>query len=145
MNKLPDFHSNKKYWMILNKLVFGDSVSCPGCENILKQNYRQRYLWCRLCRHKYRPAAYRSSWLYGMKLSAKQLFVLLWCWQNKKAQIQHEYLLKLATLAFSAGMKDLDATCHQTPYSIYLFTFRWTKATLVNVKAHKNKSLSQEP
>lgn len=71
--------------MILNKLVFGDSVSCPGCENTLKQNYLQKYLWCRLCRKKYRPTAYRGSWLYGMKLSPKQLFVILWCWQNKKS------------------------------------------------------------
>lgn len=85
MNKLPVFHSNKKYWTILNKLVFGDSVSCPGCESPLGQNYKQKYLWCNNCRKKYRATSFQGSWLYGTKLSPKQLFVVLWCWQNKKS------------------------------------------------------------
>lgn len=85
MSKLPVFHSNKKYWQILNKLMFTDEVVCPGCEARLQENYRAGYLWCKLCRRKYRPTAYKSSWLYGMKLKPRQLFILLWCWQNKKS------------------------------------------------------------
>lgn len=85
MSKLPNLASNLKCWRTLNKLVFGDGVSCPGCGSTLVQNYKQKYLWCRLCRKKYRPTAYRSSWLYGMKLSPRQLFTLLWCWQNRKS------------------------------------------------------------
>lgn len=85
MNKLPVFHSNKKYWMILNKLVFGDSISCPECKSNMKENYKLRYLWCSLCRKKYRSTAYKGNWLYGMKLSPKQLFVILWCWQYRKS------------------------------------------------------------
>lgn len=44
-----------------------------------------RYLWCRLCRKKLRVTAWRGSWLYGMKLAPRQLFELLWCWQNRKS------------------------------------------------------------
>lgn len=85
MFKLPKFASNLKYWRILNKLVFSDSVSCPACNQLLAENYRRQYLWCNICRKKYRPTAYKSSWLYGMKLKPRQLFVLLWCWQNRKS------------------------------------------------------------
>lgn len=85
MSKLPKFASNLKSWRILNNLAFGDSVSCPNCHQALDENYQAKYLWCKFCRKKYRSTAYRSSWLYGMKLQPKQLFILLWCWQNRKS------------------------------------------------------------
>lgn len=85
MSKLPVFFSNKKSWQILNKLVFGEGVNCPQCAASLSENYPRGYLWCRYCRRKYRALAYRGSWLYGMKLSPRQLFILLWCWQKRKS------------------------------------------------------------
>lgn len=85
MNKLPKFSSNKKYWMLLNKLAFGDEVVCPICKQAMQLNYSNRYCWCPACRKKYRPTAHKGSWLYGMKLQPKQFFVLLWCWQNRKS------------------------------------------------------------
>src|SRR5512141_2861499 len=85
MYKLPNFASNKKYWMVLNRLVFGAACQCPDCGQSLQERYVRKYLWCRHCRKKYRATAYRGSWLYGMKLKPKQLFVLLWCWQHKKS------------------------------------------------------------
>jgi hypothetical protein len=85
MSKLPDFASNLKYWRFLNKLAFGDSVSCPICKHQLMDRYTGKYLWCSTCRRKYRPTAHKGSWLYGMKLSPRQLFILLWCWQNRKS------------------------------------------------------------
>lgn len=85
MSKLPKVAGNLKCWRTLNKLVFGDGVSCPGCQGGLRENYRAGYLWCHACRRKYRPTAYRGSWLYGMKLRPRQLFLLLWCWQQRKS------------------------------------------------------------
>lgn len=85
MSKLPKFASNLKYWRILNNLVFGLEVPCPVCSLGLSENYHRRYLWCSSCRKKYRPTAYQGSWLYGMKLSPRQLFILLWAWQNRKS------------------------------------------------------------
>ncbi|QQS69452.1 IS1595 family transposase [Candidatus Saccharibacteria bacterium] len=84
MSKLPKFSSNKKYWMYLNRLVFGQRCHCPRCDEVLQEKYVRGYLWCAVCRHKYRATAWQGSWLYGMKLKPKQLFVLLWCWQQKK-------------------------------------------------------------
>ena len=85
MSTLPNLAGNLKCWRTLNKLVFGDSVSCPGCQASLKENYQNKYLWCRLCRKKYRTTAHKGSWLYGMKLQPRQFFALLWAWQNKKS------------------------------------------------------------
>lgn len=85
MSKLPEFASNKKCWQVLNSLVFGEPCQCPTCSQVLQAQYRRRYLWCKQCRRKYRATAWKSSWLYGMKLTPKQLFVLLWCWQHKKS------------------------------------------------------------
>ena len=92
MSTIPKFASNKKYWQILNKLVFGDEVSCPRCHAGLYENYCNKYLWRKLCRKKYRPTSYRASWLYGMKLSLRQLFILLYCWQTKRST-ETSYLL----------------------------------------------------
>ena len=72
MSTIPKFASNKKYWQILNKLVFGDEVSCPRCHKGLHENYCNKYLWCKLCHKKYRTTSYQASWLYGMKLSPRQ-------------------------------------------------------------------------
>lgn len=85
MNTLPTFASNKKYWLLINRLVFGTDVVCPQCLQALQERYIRRYLWCMVCRRKYRATAWNGSWLYGMKLTPKQLFVLLWCWQHKKS------------------------------------------------------------
>jgi hypothetical protein len=85
MSKLPKFPSNKKCWMYLNRLVFGSVCQCPDCKAALQERYVRRYLWCSSCRRKYRATAYKGSWLYGMKLTPRQLFALLWCWQNKKS------------------------------------------------------------
>lgn len=85
MYTLPNIAGNLKCWRLLNRLAFGDSVSCPACQAGLSENYQGGYLWCRGCRRKYRATAYRASWLYGMKLSPRQLFLLLWCWQQKKS------------------------------------------------------------
>ena len=85
MSKLPNLAGNLKCWRKLNKLVFGDHVSCPGCNGSLAENYKRGYLWCPACRKKYRPTAHRGSWLYGMKLTPRQLFLLLWAWQRRKS------------------------------------------------------------
>ena len=85
MSTIPKFASNKKCWQLINKLVFGEEMLCPQCSNTLHENYLLRYLWCKVCRKKYRATAWKGSWLYGVKISSKQLFILLWCWQTKKS------------------------------------------------------------
>jgi hypothetical protein len=46
-------------------------------------SWKQTYGWCRTCRTKVRPKA--ATWFRGCKLSYRQLFLLLWCFQNKQS------------------------------------------------------------
>lgn len=85
MNTLPTFASNKKCWLLINRLVFGVDTICPRCRGALQERYVRQYLWCSICRRKYRATAYNGSWLYSMKLKPRQLFVLIWCWQSKRS------------------------------------------------------------
>ena len=85
MNKIPNFASNKKCWLLINRLIFGEDVVYPRCGGALQEKNVRRYLWCGTCRKKYRATSYKGGWLYGMKISPKQLFILLWCWQTKKS------------------------------------------------------------
>lgn len=96
MYKIPNFASNKKYWSLINSLVFGEELLCPHCGSVLKGNYLLRYLWCKTCRKKLRATAWHSSWLHGMKISFKQLFILLWCWQTKKSLETTRLLAKVS-------------------------------------------------
>jgi ribosomal protein L37AE/L43A len=84
MSKVPNFASNLKYWRLINKLVFGKDVCCPNCGRLLTENYRVGYLWCSHCRKKYRATAWKGSWLYGMKLKPRQLFILLLVLANQE-------------------------------------------------------------
>lgn len=97
MSKLPDIPGNKKCWLALNRIVFGDGASCPNCKNQLQEQYKQGYCWCKFCRRKYRATAYKGSWLYGMKLKPRQLFLLIACWQTRKST---ETTVEVATVSY---------------------------------------------
>lgn len=74
--------------MIFNKLAFSNQVglvACPYCKQELQTNYKNRYCWCSSCRKKLRATSWRGSVLYGCKLSPRQLFILLWCFQMRKS------------------------------------------------------------
>jgi ISXO2-like transposase domain len=62
------------------KLLNGSS-NCTRCKG--KLSFQREYGWCRVCRLKVRPKA--STWFRGSKLSYRQLFVLLWCWQHRQS------------------------------------------------------------
>ena len=90
MKSIPKFASNLTYWRGFNKLVFGIELKCPKCklhnkDNPMKENYKLRYLWCSICRRKYRYSSYSSGLFYGTKLTPKQLYQLTWCYINKKS------------------------------------------------------------
>lgn len=53
-------------------------VSCAG-----KLSWKREYGWCKLCRTKVRPKA--ATWFRGSKLSYRQMFTLIWCWQQQQS------------------------------------------------------------
>lgn len=79
MTSIRQLPTEAKCRQIIHKLVLGTGSRCPGCHGRMKRS--QDYYWCKPCRRKVRPKA--LTWLYGMKLSYRQLLVLIWCWQRK--------------------------------------------------------------
>ena len=53
-------------------------VSCSG-----KLSWKRDYGWCRTCRTKVRPKA--ATWFRGSKLTYRQVFMLLHCWQQRQS------------------------------------------------------------
>jgi transposase-like protein len=55
--------------------------TCATCTN--KLSWRREYGWCRVCRRKVRPKA--VTWMRGSNLGYRQIFCLLWCFQNRQS------------------------------------------------------------
>lgn len=53
---------------------------CSVCEGKLR--FRRSYAWCHACRKKISAKA--ATWLRGSKLSYRQIYQLIWCWQKRK-------------------------------------------------------------
>lgn len=90
MKMIPKFSSNLTYWRKFNRFVFGNELNCPKClvgsnTHKMKESYKQRYLWCSICRKKYRYTSYKGGIFYSTKLSSKQIYQLIWCYLNKKS------------------------------------------------------------
>lgn len=56
-------------------------TTCASCSG--KLSWKREYGWCRQCRTKVRPKA--ATWFRGSKLSYRQIFLLLWCFQNRQS------------------------------------------------------------
>jgi transposase-like protein len=58
-------------------------TTCTTCASKLAWRRSRDYGWCRSCRTKVRPKA--ATWFRGSKLSYRQLFLLIWCWQQRQS------------------------------------------------------------
>jgi transposase-like protein len=56
-------------------------TACTACDG--KLSWKREYGWCRSCRTKVRPKA--ATWFRGSKLRYRQIFLLLWCFQNRQS------------------------------------------------------------
>jgi len=54
-----------------------DCATCDG-----KLRFRRSYAWCKRCRIKISAKA--ATWLRSSKLSYRQIYQLIWCWQKRK-------------------------------------------------------------
>jgi hypothetical protein len=97
MTSIRELPSEAKCQQIIHKLILGEVRKCPRCVRTLKRS--AGYYWCKPCRRKVRPKA--LTWLYGMKLSYRQLVVLIWCWQRKlpPGSVHHFTGLSYPTIA----------------------------------------------
>jgi hypothetical protein len=58
-------------------------TTCKSCGGKLAWRRNRDYGWCSICRVKIRPKA--ATWFRGSNLSYRQLFLLLWCFQNRQS------------------------------------------------------------
>src|SRR5476651_405500 len=79
MTSIAELPSEAKCRRIIHKLILGETNKCPRCLGALKRS--TSYYWCKPCRRKVYPKS--LTWLYGMKLSYRQLVLLIWAWQRK--------------------------------------------------------------
>lgn len=79
MNSLASLPRERQCHQTIFKLVHGQT-NCPGCQS--KLLFRTSYAWCKVCRVKHSVKA--VTWLRQSNLSFQQLWLLLWCWQQKQ-------------------------------------------------------------
>ena len=81
---------------LLVKIVFGKRVWCPDChrQKFVVSLEKNRLWRCRSCRNRFSVTS--VTWLHGMKLSPRQLWALIWCWQKKIPIPQTQSLLSLS-------------------------------------------------
>lgn len=65
---------------VVLKAVTGQD-NCAVCHGTIA--FRREYGWCASCRTKIRPKA--ATWFRGSNLRYQQMYLLLWCWQQRQA------------------------------------------------------------
>src|SRR3989339_552785 len=82
-NSLSQIPQERAIWKQLKLLVFGKTVKCPDCSRQKYVKELQHYkMWrCSKCHNRF--SVTNMNWLKGMKISAKHLWALIWCWQKK--------------------------------------------------------------
>lgn len=79
MTSLTNIPSEARCKRTVLKLLTG-SEQCAVCHTPV--SFRREYGWCATCRMKIRPKA--RTWFRSSKLSYRQVFMLLWCWQHRQ-------------------------------------------------------------
>ncbi len=79
MTSLADTPSEAWCHRYIYQLTFS-TKQCIHCDGKLR--FRRNYAWCKLCRVKLSAKA--STWLRHSKLSYRQIYQMIWCWQKRK-------------------------------------------------------------
>lgn len=82
MSSLADIPSEARCKQVVHYLLT-NTKSCITCNAVIVWRRNRDYGWCKTCRVKIRPKA--STWFRGSKLSYRQLFTVLWCWQQRQS------------------------------------------------------------
>lgn len=80
MTSLANIPTERRCKQLVHQLLT-KKTACKVCGD--KLSWRREYGWCRSCRVKVRPKA--ATWFRGSNLKYRQLFLLLWCFQNRQS------------------------------------------------------------
>lgn len=82
MTSLANIPGEARCKQLVHQLLVG-KITCKVCDGRVAWKRSCDYGWCRVCRQKIRPKAH--MWFRGSKLTYRQLFVLLSCWQQRQS------------------------------------------------------------
>lgn len=80
MSSLASIPGEARCKQLVHQLLT-NKTTCVFCDG--KLSWKREYGWCKACRKKVRPKA--ATWFRGSKLTYRQLFLLLWCFQNRQS------------------------------------------------------------
>lgn len=80
MSSLANIPGEARCKQLVHQLLT-KQIACATCKG--KLSWKREYGWCRSCRVKVRPKA--ATFFRGSKLRYRQMFLLLWCWQNRQS------------------------------------------------------------
>jgi transposase-like protein len=84
VTSLPNIPGEARCKQLVHQLLTNQTKPhCTTCRIPLAWKRNRDYGWCGACRTKLRPKA--ATWFRGSKLKYRQLFVLLWCWQQRQS------------------------------------------------------------
>ncbi len=95
-NSLSQIPGEKQIWRHLQYQVFGKKVACPDCKRkAYVQELQKHKMWrCTKCHNRFSVTS--LNWLKGMKISARHLWALIWCWQHRINIQQTQSLIHLS-------------------------------------------------
>lgn len=80
MSSLASIPGEARCKQLVHQLLT-NKTTCAACN--CKLSWKREYGWCKVCRTKVRPKA--ATWFRGSKLKYRQVFMLLWCFQNRQS------------------------------------------------------------
>ena len=80
MTSLTNIPTERRCKQLVHQLLT-NQTTCRICHG--KLSWKREYGWCRACRTKVRPKA--ATWFRGSNLTYRQLFLLVWCFQNRQS------------------------------------------------------------
>lgn len=80
MSSLASIPGEARCKQLVHQLLTNKTI-CTACNG--KLSWKREYGWCRVCRTKVRPKA--ATWFRGSNLKYRQIFGLLWCFQNRQS------------------------------------------------------------
>lgn len=104
MNSIADLPTELMCHKKLHRIIWGD-CKCPECG--CKLHFTDSYEWCSQCRKKYRiksQTIFRHS-----KITFQNIWLLIWCWQNKQSVGTIKFLTGLSYLTIHRWLKKLRA------------------------------------
>jgi len=104
MSSLADIPSESECRQILYEATHHGLIAC-NCGNEIQWPEGRNYGWCNLCRQQFYPKS--RTFFSSSNLSCRQIFQLIWCWQNRQSPGSMRNILGIGYPAIRRWYKQL--------------------------------------